>query len=130
MKKYHLTYRTELFPDGLEDEDIPDEVGACDRLVVAVITDLPDGSREIDFGSVDGETGEKVNSRDVFTAWWLMSEQLARDPDLSSAQRSFAEAVFSAYPKLEAASRTDPFECVCPMCQARRDEDPDPEDLN
>lgn len=72
--KYGITYKINCHPEGVEVACVPDEGGACDRIVAISIIDCEDGGTSYMALTVD-RNQEPLPPLEIFKAWLALGEQ-------------------------------------------------------
>lgn len=106
--KYHTLWKCEVYPEGIEADEVPEGWGGGDAVIFMSLLYPSDGSFSMMFFPIDGreETpdGNPVNDSldvdEVFKSWWMMASALSGRTDLSPGKRRFCEAVFTSYVEL------------------------------
>lgn len=78
--------------------------GLTDAVVFLSLVYPPDGSFSLAVISQDGRTGEPVDPHELFKAWLMVGDQLARNADLDEGRRAFAQMTFDMFWRGLAAS--------------------------
>ena len=94
--KYHITYSVTPHLEGLEQEEIPADHGACTALIVGSLLCPEDGSLGIAFRSLDGRTGQPLSDAEMWKAWTLWAKRLSESPDLGEGKKGLCKLVFDA----------------------------------
>jgi len=92
--KYKMTYRIDKVE--LTAGEIPEGWGACDATIIHSIIFPPDGSYSHFLTSLDGRTGEEMDTNEFFKAWTMMAATLAKRDDLSPGKKMLASGVWEA----------------------------------
>lgn len=93
--KYHLTYRIEQRPDGLDASQVPEGHGACTALFVAALVMPSAHTISVQFYGVDGRDNTQLPAVTQFKLWALLAASLAQDPNLEPTYRALCMAVLS-----------------------------------
>lgn len=74
MAKYGITYHIKFHPEGLAIDDLPDDAGACDRIVAISIIDREDGGTSYMALTTDRDN-QPLSPIEIFKAWLALGEQ-------------------------------------------------------
>lgn len=91
--KYKMTY--ELKQAEVTATEVPEGYGACDAMIMHSIIFPPDGSYSHFMVSLDGRTGEDMDTAEEFKAWTMMAATLAKRDDLSPGRKELVEYVWN-----------------------------------
>ena len=98
--KYHLTYKVEAHPDGIDKKDVdPKERGGCTAIVVGSLLYPPDGSFSSAFVSLDGRTGKPLPDDELFKVWTMLAARLKDSKELGPGKRGVAAQAFETVRK-------------------------------
>jgi|GEM_PF-3775579 hypothetical protein len=93
--RYRIIYKVEHHPDGVPEDQIRvSGFGACDAILVGSLLYPDDGSYSSMFVSLDGRTGEELDSAEIWKAWTMLAKNLADETTLSPWKRALARNVF------------------------------------
>jgi hypothetical protein len=90
-RKYYLEYDARPHPDGIEVGEQQEGYGLSDAILTASILRPEDGSYSIMWLSMEGKTGEQMESAEIWKAWYLLAEKLRADTELSAERRKLCQ---------------------------------------
>lgn len=93
-QRFHITHGLTVHVPPIPRSQVPKGKGACDALVTVAVLNDSEGGSDYSVTSVDGRTGEHLESRQMFRIWQMLAEHLAKElPD--GGPKDIAEAVVS-----------------------------------
>lgn len=92
---YKLTYDARVEDPPVTREQI-EKVGrgGCDAVVILSMLYPDDGSFSLAVVSLDGRTGEQIEDKELFKAWWLLASRLGESETLDPVRRMLAKTSF------------------------------------
>ena len=104
--KYHLTYKVETHPEGLDKKDIdPNERGACTAIVLGSLLYPPDGGCSTAFLTLDRRTGKPLSDDELFKVWAMLAARLKDSSELGPGRRAVATVAFESVRQAILAAR-------------------------
>lgn len=94
--RYHVTYDVELYPEGIETEEISPDHGACTAILVGSLLYPEDGSYSAMFVAKDGRSGGDLGDAEIWKAWVMLAKQLSDSTTLHQHKKELASLVFEA----------------------------------
>lgn len=86
-----ITYRVDTHEEDVDKEKLDADTGVCDAIIVLHVDDLKGGKeRGMKIKSVEGTTGEPVETQGMFMAWIGFSKTLAADETIPEPLRRLA----------------------------------------
>lgn len=109
MSKFHLTYEAQVHPEGITKEELEDEEGACDAVVIMPLTFPEGGSYSWDLVTLNGrnETNE-LDGDELWKAWLMLTKHLSLRTDLRPGKAVVCGKVFQQVASLLIQDTTEP----------------------
>jgi hypothetical protein len=93
---YHLIYKIEPRPEGLEAAEVPEGFGACSAVILHSIIRSQSGGLSLCTVSGDGKTGLPLDDDEYFKIWAMHAHDLAQSTTLGEGRRALCQAVHEA----------------------------------
>jgi hypothetical protein len=75
--KFWLTYHIKHHEEGIQKDQVPDNHGASDALLVmSKLLNEIDSTEDYAFIALDGKTGQNMTPQEVFKAWVVLANML------------------------------------------------------
>lgn len=109
MSKYHLTYESQAHPEGSTKEELEDEEGACDAVVIMPLTFSEDGTYSWDLVTLDGRTEtNELDGDELWKAWLMLTKHLSIRVDLRPGKSEVCGNVYKQVAALLISDARDP----------------------
>lgn len=80
-KLSHLGVGVRGYPDGIESQEVPDDLIACDAVVQVLIREAKGGRSGYLVTSREGRTGIEVSPTQIFSAWFALGREVMKRID-------------------------------------------------
>lgn len=87
-----LTYKVDLWPKGIPDEEIPKGESGCDAVIIHALTQNGEGDSS-ELISINGETGNPLTSEELWKEWARMAQRLSKAHDLPEHKKILCHTV-------------------------------------
>lgn len=106
--RYTTTYAINLHPDGITRDEIGEDQGACDSLVVLSIIGTPGGPGPLSVATVSyfEGTAEDIPPDRLFNVWFMWTFAL-KDKLSPGNEKAFLEAITDALGEAKLRARTE-----------------------
>ena len=95
-RKYPLTYEVQTHPEGITAEEVDEEEGACDAIIVMPLSFPEDGSYSWDLITAAGkEAGKELEGDEIWKAWLMLTKHLSIRKDLREGKSQICESIFN-----------------------------------
>ncbi len=96
---YPLTYEVTQHDPPLEQDQVPEECGACHDIWIGSIVKGESGGKSYAFISMDGKTGEEVSDKELFQLWVILAGVLADNLE-DGVQKQLCTEAFKAVQRI------------------------------